>query len=574
MKVIIVGGVAGGASAAARLRRMSEEAEIVIVERSDYISFANCGLPYHIGGVIPRRGSLLVQTVEGMTNRFNMDVRVKTEVVKIDTENKIATLRNLATMEEYEESYDKLLLSPGAEAIKPNIPGIKEIDNIFVLRNMRDMDNIINHITNAAGKRAVVIGAGFIGVEIAENLNHKGFNVSIVEKANQVMTPVDFELAAKLHMEIKRNNVELYLENGVKEFRKNGAKTSVVLERGDTINADVVIMAIGVKPEVKLAKEAGLEIGETGGIKVNEFMQTSNPAIYAVGDAIEVTSFISDKKVLIPLAWPANRQGRLVADNILEIAENRYESTMGTAIAKVFDLTVASTGMNETMLTKNNINFESLIVVKPDHASYYPGAFPATFKLLYNPETGRILGAQGVGVAGIDKRIDVIAACMKGNVSAWDLQDVEIAYAPPFNSAKDPVNFMGYISENVKMNHVKLIKWNELETLDKEKSILLDVRTHAENMNGAIPNSLHIDVNMLRDNLDKLDKDKEYIIYCAVGLRGYLAYRILVQNGFKARNLSGGFSLWYPTSVDQTNMGLFEEESSVADDNYVNEVKI
>jgi NADPH-dependent 2,4-dienoyl-CoA reductase/sulfur reductase-like enzyme/rhodanese-related sulfurtransferase len=570
MKVIIVGGVAGGASAAARMRRMSEKAEILIIERGDYISFANCGLPYHIGGVIPNRDSLLVQTVEGMSKRFKTDVRVKTEVISINKDKKTVTLNNLITNEKYEESYDKLLLSPGAEAIKPPIPGVKDAKNIFTLRNMKDMDRIIAHLGKTQGKRAVVIGAGFIGVEVAENLNHKGMNVSIVEKANQIMTPVDFEMAAKLHMEIKKHNVELYLENGVKEFRANDDKTTVILENGNSIDADIIIMSIGVKPEVKLAKDADLEIGETGGIKINEYMQTSDADIYAVGDAVEVNCFVSGRKILVPLAWPANRQGRLVADNILGIRENKYEATMGTAIAKVFDLTVASTGMNEKTLKANNIPYQNLIVVKASHATYYPDASTNVFKLLYDKESGKILGAQGLGIEGVDKRIDVIAAAMKGGVKAWDLQDIEIAYAPPFNSAKDPVNFFGYIAENVANEDVKFINWDEIKDIDKSKSVLLDVRTLGENKRGAIPNSLHIDVNTLRDNLDKLNKNKEYIIYCAVGLRGYLAYRILDQNGFKARNLAGGFSLWYPTTVEQANTGLFEKESTGVD-NYTSE---
>jgi NADPH-dependent 2,4-dienoyl-CoA reductase/sulfur reductase-like enzyme/peroxiredoxin family protein/rhodanese-related sulfurtransferase/TusA-related sulfurtransferase len=548
---------------------MNEEAEITIIERGDYISFANCGLPYHIGGIIKERDNLLVQTVEGMQKRFNIDVKVKTEAVKIDRDKKIVILKDLDTFETYEESYDKLLLSPGAGAIKPPIPGANEADNIFALRNMSDMDRIIAHLGEVKGKRAVVIGAGFIGIEVAENLKEKGLEVSIVEKANQVLTPIDFELAAQLHQNIKDHNVELFLENGVKEFRKNGKITKVILEHGDTIDADIIIMSIGVKPETTLAVESNLEIGKTGGIKVNEYMQTSDEDIYAVGDAIEVNCFVSGRKILVPLAWPANRQGRLVADNILGLKKNKYEATMGTAIAKVFDYTAASTGMNEKTLKRLGIkNYEVITVNKNNHAGYYPGAVPLTLKLIYDKESGKIYGAQGIGFDGVDKRLDVIATAMKGGIKAWDLQDVELAYAPPFNSAKDPVNFFGYVAENIQNGDLNLIHWDELKDLDKNKSVLLDVRTKEENMLGSIPGSLNIDLNELRDNLDKLNKDKEYIVYCAIGVRGFIAYRILIQNGFKARNLDGGYKLWSPTTTEQSNTGIFKNKNQ-ASDNYV-----
>ncbi|TDT72484.1 NADPH-dependent 2,4-dienoyl-CoA reductase/sulfur reductase-like enzyme [Hypnocyclicus thermotrophus] len=572
MKVIIIGGVAGGASAAARLRRISEETEIIMIERGDYISFANCGLPYHIGGVIKERDNLLVQTVKGMKERFNIDVRVKTEAIKIDTEKKVVILKNLETSEEYEESYDKLLLSPGASPIKPPIKGINDVDNVYTLRNMNDMDDIIEGLKTREAKRAVVIGAGFIGVEVAENLKHKGLKVSIIEKANQILTPMDFDIAAQLHLHLKEQEVELYLNNGVTEFRKNGDKTTVVLENGDFIDTDIVILSIGVRPEVKLVKEANLEIGETGGIKVNEYMQTSNKDIYAVGDAIEVNCFVSNKKILVPLAWPANRQGRLVADNMLGLKQNKYIATMGTAIAKVFDMTAASTGLNEKTLKRYGIKYRTLIVNKNDHAGYYPGSTPIVLKLVYNEETGTIYGAQGIGYNGVDKRIDVIATAMKGGIKAWDLQDLELAYAPPFNSAKDPINFFGYIAENIKNGELKHIEWHELKDLDPDKSVLLDIRTKEENMLGTIPGSIHIDLNELRKNLDKLNKEKEYIVYCAIGVRGFLAYRILVQNGFKARNLNGGYKFWYPTTVEQSNIGIFKNDgTSTGIDNYITE---
>ena len=559
MKIIIIGGVAGGASAATRLRRMNETNEIVMFERSDYISFANCGLPYHIGETIKDRNNLLVQTVKGMKDRFGIDVRVKTEVLRINPKEKTILAKNLVTGEKYEESYDKLLLSPGAEAFIPPIPGVNS-KNIYSLRNMNDMDKIKGKVDKGI-KRAVVIGAGFIGLEIAENLVQRDIEVTIVEKSNQVLAPVDFDIASEVHQHIKEFKTELYLNDGAKEFIDIGDRTKVKLESGIEIIADIIIMAIGVKPENKLALEAGLELGKTGGIKVNEYLQTSDKDIYAVGDAIEVKHYINVAESLIPLAWPANRQGRIVADTILGIRQKSYTGSLGTSILKAFDLTVSATGLNEKILKRNGIPYMVATVNRNDHASYYPGATPLTLKLIFNKE-GDILGAQGIGYKGVDKRIDIIATAIKGNLKVWDLQELEVAYAPPYNSAKDPVNIVGYTAENMINGEIETFRYFEIDELSKDiNNQFLDVRTKMENRLGTIKNSINIDVNELRDNLDSLNKDKTYLVFCQVGLRGYLAYRILVQNGFKVKNLDGGYRLWSHTVQEQENKNIFKEDN-------------
>lgn len=559
MKIIIIGGVAGGASAATRLRRMNETNEIIMFERSDYISFANCGLPYHIGETIKDRNNLLVQTVKGMKDRFGIDVRVKTEVLKINPKEKTVLAKNLVTGEKYEESYDKLLLSPGAEAFIPPIPGVHS-KNIYSLRNMSDMDKIKSKVDKKV-KRAVVIGAGFIGLEIAENLVERDIEVTIIEKSNQVLAPVDFEIASEVHQHIKEFKTELFLNDGAKEFIEMGDKTKVKLESGIEIIADIIIMAIGVRPENKLALEAGLEIGKTGGIKVNEYLQTSDEDIYAVGDAIEVKHYINGAESLIPLAWPANRQGRIVADTILGIRQKPYTGSLGTSILKAFDLTVSATGLNEKTLKRLGIPYMVTTVNRNDHASYYPGATPLTLKLIFNKE-GDILGAQAIGYKGVDKRIDIIATAIKGNLKVWDLQEVEVAYAPPYNSAKDPVNIAGYAAENMINGEHETFRYFEIDELLQDSNYqLLDVRTKMENRLGTIKDSINIDVNELRDNLGSLNRDKTYLVFCQVGLRGYLAYRILVQNGFKAKNLDGGYRLWNHTVQDQENKNIFKEDN-------------
>jgi NADPH-dependent 2,4-dienoyl-CoA reductase/sulfur reductase-like enzyme/rhodanese-related sulfurtransferase len=541
MKILIVGGVAGGATAATRLRRLSEENEVIIFEKGQYVSFANCGLPYHISGTIDKRDALLLQTPESLKERYNLDVRVFTEVLSIYTVDKKVSVKNLQTGEIYLENYDKLLLSPGAEPIKPPFEGINS-DKIYTLRNIPDMDKIVAKTKNA--QNFVVVGGGFIGLEVAENLIEAGKSVKLVELGNQVMAPVDYDIASFVHEKAKQKGLELLLNVGVEKFNDKGETIEVFLNNGTSLETDAVILAIGVKPETKLAVEAGLEIGETRGILVNEFMQTSNPDIYAVGDAIEVAHYINNKKVLIPLAWPANRQGRIVADNIVLGNQYKYTGSLGSSILKFFELSVASTGLNEKTLKKFGIPYKTAIVTRGHHAGYYPGAKNMVLKVIFD-ENGKIFGAQAVGEAGVDKRIDVIATAIKGNLTVYDLPEIEITYAPPFNSAKDPVNIAGYAAENILKGDLEMVNYDEFWDFVKENdAVILDVRTSKEFSGGAIEGAININVDDLRANLEKLDKNKMYAIYCQVGLRGYLANRIMRNNGFRAVNLNGGYNLW------------------------------
>ncbi|GAB1347624.1 FAD-dependent oxidoreductase [Cloacibacterium normanense] len=541
MKILIVGGVAGGATAATRLRRLSEENEVIIFEKGQYVSFANCGLPYHISGTIDKRDALLLQTPESLKERYNLDVRVFTEVLSIYSDEKKISVKNLQTGEIYLENYDKLLLSPGAEPIKPPFEGI-DSDKIFTLRNIPDMDKIVAKTKNA--QNFVVVGGGFIGLEVAENLIEAGKSVKLVELGNQVMAPVDYDIASFVHEKAKQKGLELLLNVGVEKFNDKGETIEVFLNNGTSVETDAVILAIGVKPETKLAVEAGLEIGETRGILVNEFMQTSNPDIYAVGDAIEVAHFINNKKVLIPLAWPANRQGRIVADNIVLGNQYKYTGSLGSSILKFFELSVASTGLNEKTLKKFGIPYKTAIVTRGHHAGYYPGAKNMVLKVIFD-ENGKIFGAQAIGEAGVDKRIDVIATAIKGNLTVYDLPEIEITYAPPFNSAKDPVNIAGYAAENILKGDLEMVNYDEFWDFVKENdAVILDVRTSKEFSGGAIEGAININVDDLRANLEKLDKNKTYAIYCQVGLRGYLANRIMRNNGFRAVNLNGGYNLW------------------------------
>ena len=545
MKILIIGGVAGGATAATRLRRLSEENEVIIFEKGEHISFANCGLPYHIGGVIADRDKLLLQTPTSLKTRYNLDVRIFNEVLKINKDQKTVEIRNLITKEIYTESYDKLLLSPGAEPFRPNIPGIN-LDKIMTLRNVADMDRII--VKTKKLKNIAVVGGGFIGLEVAENLVDIGLNVSVIELGNQVMAPVDFEFAKMVQHHAAAKNLKIHVNTGVEAFEEKEDKIELKLNNGQTMLADAVIFAIGVKPENALAKAAGLELGVTGGIAVNEFMQTSDAAIYAVGDAIEVAHYINQAKVLIPLAWPANRQGRLVADTITRGNKTAYKGTLGTSILKFFDLTVATTGLNEKLLKRYNIPYRTVTVTRANHASYYPGATNIVLKMNFG-EDGTIYGAQALGQEGVDKRIDVIATAIKGNLTIYDLQEIEVAYAPPYNAAKDPVNNLGYVAENMLNDDVRLVNYDELdEYLAAENGILSDVRTKTEFENGAIPNAIHMDVDTLRENLDFFDKNKKYVIYCQIGLRGYLAQRILRNNDIDSVNLNGGYGLWKPVN--------------------------
>lgn len=541
MKILIVGGVAGGATAATRLRRLSEENEVIIFEKGQYVSFANCGLPYHISGTIDKRDALLLQTPESLKERYNLDVRVFTEVLSIYTVDKKVSVKNLQTGEIYLENYDKLLLSPGAEPIKPPFEGI-DSDKIYTLRNIPDMDKIVAKTKNA--QNFVVVGGGFIGLEVAENLIEAGKSVKLVELGNQVMAPVGFDIASFVHEKAKQKGLELLLNVGVEKFNDKGETIEVFLNNGTSLETDAVILAIGVKPETKLAIEAGLEIGETRGILVNEFMQTSNPDIYAVGDAIEVAHYINNKKVLIPLAWPANRQGRIVADNIVLGNQYKYTGSLGSSILKFFELSVASTGLNEKTLKRFGIPYKTAIVTRGHHAGYYPGAKNMVLKVIFD-ENGKIFGAQAVGEAGVDKRIDVIATAIKGNLTVYDLPEIEITYAPPFNSAKDPVNIAGYAAENILKGDLEMVNYDEFWDFVKENdAVILDVRTSKEFSGGAIEGAININVDDLRANLEKLDKNKMFAIYCQVGLRGYLANRIMRNNGFRAVNLNGGYNLW------------------------------
>lgn len=541
MKILIVGGVAGGATAATRLRRLSEENEVIIFEKGQYVSFANCGLPYHISGTIDKRDSLLLQTPKSLKERYNLDVRVFSEVLAIYSDEKKVSVKNLQSGEIYLESYDKLLLSPGAEPIKPPFEGINS-DKIYTLRNIPDMDKIIEKTKKS--QNFVVVGGGFIGLEVAENLIEAGKNVKLVELGNQVMAPIDFDIASFVHEKAKQKGLELLLNVGVEKFIDKGEIIEVSLNNGTSLETDAVILAIGVKPETKLAKEAGLEIGETGGILVDGFMQTSNPDIYAVGDAIEVAHYINNNKVLIPLAWPANRQGRIVADNIVLGNKYQYSGSLGSSILKFFELSVASTGYNEKFLKKNNISYKTAIVTRGHHAGYYPGAKNMVLKLIFD-ENGKIFGAQAVGEAGVDKRIDVIATAIKGNLTVFDLPEIEITYAPPFNSAKDPVNIAGYTAENILDGNLEMVNYDEFWQFVKDNNaVILDVRTPKEFSGGHIEGAVNINVDDLRENLQKLDKEKIYAIYCQVGLRGYLANRIMKNNGYRAVNLNGGYNLW------------------------------
>lgn len=560
-KILIVGGVAGGATAAARLRRLNEEDKIILFERDEYISFANCGLPYYIGGVIKQHDKLIVQTVEAMSERFNLDIRPFNEVVGIDKNAKTVTVRNTQTNTTYVESYDVLILSPGAKPIQPPIRGIEEADNLFVLRNIPDTDRIANSILANSPKTAVVVGGGFIGVEMAENLTERGIQVTLVEKMPQVLGPIDFEMAQLVHQEMNQHGVQLVLGDGVSHFTNNGH--TIHLESGKEIDCDLVILAIGVVPENGLAKQGGLKIGPRGHIVTNEKLRVYDAEtnaliedIYAIGDAIQVKDVVTGDDTAIALAWPANRQGRVVAD-IINGIDARYNGSLGTSVLKVFNLTVASTGNNQRMLAMKKIPHIAVHAHRGNHASYYPNATNIALKLIFNPETGAILGAQAVGQEGTEKRIDVIATAIKLNAKVTDLSDLELSYAPPFSSAKDPTNILGYIAENVLANTYKVTYVQEIEALAKEGAYFLDVRTPIEFSTGHFPNAVNIEVDELRNRLDEIKVSKDTAIYvnCQVGLRAYIAIRILKANGFtNLYNVSGGYSTYkayqYKPGVD------------------------
>ena len=543
MKHIIIGGVAGGATAAARIRRADEEAEIVLLEKGKYISYANCGLPYYIGGAIAEREKLFLQTPASFGGRFNIDVRIENEAVGIDTAAKSVEVRR-ADGSTYTESYDKLLLSPGASPVRPPLKGI-DSEGIFTLRNVDDTDRIKNYITTRTVASAVVVGAGFIGLEMAENLHRAGAGVSIVEMGNQVMAPVDFSIASHVHQHLLQKGVHLYLEQSVERFEKRDDKIEVFFTSGKSIATDLVILSIGVRPETALAKAAGLRIGETGGIWVDDYLQTSAADVYAVGDAIEFPHPLTGKPWLNYLANPANRQGRIVADNMVFGNTTRYERAVGTSIAKVFDMTVASTGLAAKRLKQFGIPYASSTTHSASHAGYYPDALPLTLKLTFDPASGKLYGGQCVGYDGADKRIDQIALLIKQGGTVYDLIKVEHAYAPPFSSAKDPIAIAGYVAGNIISGAMPVATWRQMAEADRCDTLFLDVRTREEHAFGAIPGSVNIPLDELRGRIGELPRDKEIYIYCAVGLRGYLALKILTGHGFtRVKNLSGGYKTY------------------------------
>ena len=546
MKIIIIGGVAGGATTAARIRRTNETAEIILLEKGKYISYANCGLPYYIGGVIEEREKLFVQTPEAFSTRFRVDVRTENEVIFIDRKRKTVTVRQ-SSEDSYEESYDKLLISTGASPVRPPLPGI-DLNGIFTLRNVTDTDRIKEYINSHAPRKAVVIGAGFIGLEMAENLHAQGAKVSIVEMGNQVMAPIDFSMASLVHQHLMEKGVNLYLEQAVASFEREGKGLKVIFKNGQSVPADIVILSIGVRPETNLARAAELTIGETGGIAVNDYLQTSDESIYAIGDAIEFRHPITGKPWLNYLANPANRQGRIVADNMALGNTTSYEGAIGTSIAKVFDMTVASTGLAAKRLKQWGMEYQSSVTHSASHAGYYPDALPLTLKLTFHPKTGKLYGAQCVGYEGVDKRIDQIAGLIKHGGTVYDLMETEHTYAPPFSSAKDPIAIAGYVASNIISGTMPVISWRELAE-KKDEVMLIDTRTPEEFSFGTIPGAVNIPLDEMRDRLSEIPADKPVVLFCAVGLRGYLAQRILIGRGYRnTANLIGGYKT-YSTAV-------------------------
>ena len=575
LKVLIVGGVAGGASAAARLRRLDETAEIIIFEKGEYISYANCGLPYYIGEVIRKKEKLIIQTPENMKKRFNIDVRVNSEVLSIDRKNKTVDVFDRTNNKIYKESYDRLILSPGAEPVKPRLVGI-DSQRIFTLRDIPDTYRIKDFMESNKPGNAVIVGAGFIGLEMAENLHERGINVAIVELSDHVAGSLDSDMAAFVHQYLRSKGIRLYLKTGVSEFIPDGEKIGVRLSDGRLLAADMVILSVGVRPNVKLASDAGLTLGESGGIAINEFMQTSDPDIYAVGDAVELYDFMGTvlnkvtvgesayaslddqphaeltRTVLVPLAGPANKQGRIAADNICG-RNMKYNGSQATSIIKLFAMTVALTGANEKRLKEIGIDYEKSFTYSPSHANYYPGSTHMIIKILFLKNNGTILGAQIVGYDGVDKRIDIIATAIRAGMTVFDLQELELSYAPPFSSAKDPVNIAGFVASNLLKGDASIYHWDEIEKLDKTKSLLLDVRTKAEFVLGTIDGAINIPLDELRERTGELPDDKSIYVFCQVGLRGYIAARMLAGRGFTSvKNLNGGYLVYKTVMQDRS----------------------
>jgi NADPH-dependent 2,4-dienoyl-CoA reductase/sulfur reductase-like enzyme/rhodanese-related sulfurtransferase len=543
MKYVIIGAVAGGASTAARLRRMDEHAEIVIFEKGAYISYANCGLPYYIGDVIKDRNTLFVQTASAFNKRFNIDVRTRTEVTAIDPASKTVTALDQITGKTYLESYDKLVLSPGAEPIRPPLPGINN-EGIFTLRNVSDTDYIKGFIAQKHVKKAVVIGAGFIGLEMAENLHKLGLDVTVIEMGSQILAPLDYPIAAMVQKHIREKGVHLLLNDAVSAFEKQDAALQVFLKSGVILDADVVIMSIGVRPDTRLAVQAALKLGDASGIWVNEFLQTSNPDIYAVGDAIEFSNPITHQSMNTYLAGPANKQGRICANNLVLGNVQKYHGAINTAIVKVFDMTVASAGTASKNLTKTDIKHIVSTTHSGSHAGYFPGARQMSIQIAFCPEDGRLLSAQIAGYEGVDKRIDILSSAIQRNSTIYELAEFEHAYAPPYSSAKDPINMAGFVAENILQGRLNLYYWDQFNQITKD-DLLIDVRTKEEFEAGHIENALNIPVDDLRDRINEIDPNKKIYTYCRAGLRGYLAQRILNQNGYNSIvNLSGGYQLW------------------------------
>lgn len=548
-KLLIIGGVAGGATAVARARRLDEQAEIILFERGAHISFANCGLPYYIGQVIKDRSKLLVSTPKAFRDRYNIDIRVFSEVLAIDTKNRQVEVKNLKTGDSYRESYDKIILSPGAKPLRPPFEGI-DMDNIFNLRDIPDAERIKAYVDTKKPASAVIVGGGFIGLEMVENLVYRGVKTTIVEILDQVMPSLDYDMAAMIHPHLKEKGVICELGNGVKSFSRDGDRLIVSTEKGHAIECDMVILSIGIRPENRLAREAGLEIGETGGIKVDAKMRTSDRNIYAVGDAVEIKDFITGLPTMTPLAGPANKQGRIAADNALG-RKSIFKGTLATSVVKIFDLTVASTGATEKVLKRNKIPYLMSYTHSDSNASYYPGAETMAIKLIFSPSSGKILGAQIVGKKGVDKRIDVLATAIRGAMTVYALEELELAYAPPYSSAKDPINIAGFVAANILKGDVENINWNELDDLDRDKNLFIDLRNKKElDTSGVIEGALHIPLHELRGKITQLDKDKNYVLSCASGHRSYLGYRILLQNGFNSRNLSGGYKTYSVAKKD------------------------
>lgn len=549
-KVVIVGGVAGGASAAARLRRLDENAEIVMFEKGEFISFANCGLPYYVSGEIKEQSALTLQTPKSFNARFNVDVRILSEVIAINPDEKKVTVKKVIDGTTYEESYDELVLSMGADPIRPNIKGI-ESNKVFTIRNIPDTLRLKEYVDYKKPQRAVVVGGGFIGLEIAENIKAVGVDVTIVEMSNQVIAPIDYDMAAEVHCHLRSKGVKLMLNSAIEEIEEKDNALEVTIS-GRKVETDMVVMAIGVKPESKMAIEAGIEVNSRGAIKVDSHMRTNIKNIYAIGDVIEITNFITKEKSYVPLAGPANKQGRIVADNICGLG-TVYTGTQGSSVMKVFDITVASTGLNEKEAKRQGLDYGKVYTYSANHATYYPGASMMAIKTIYEKKTGKILGAQIVGRDGVDKRCDVYAVAIRANMTAYDLTNLELCYAPPYGSAKDPVNMAGYVIENTLTGKVEHICWEDLEAAKAdENGILLDVRTEAEVANaGIIDGFINIPVDNLRARISELDKSKTIYITCQIGLRGYIAARILSQLGYKCKNFSGGYRFYKILEADK-----------------------